>query len=335
MAPLPPREQRHPFLRYQGLEYTDANIADFRERLERIYSREIHRVQVVDFLGMPELIRDGLFARMVMEHRDDAARLDLVREEMESPDFARYWSESKRMILGKGDLHDYWRDILTAGDFLGPPPFYTLIRDSVLRLCHGMMAHIFARRSQAPKKVTVKDLFYLIGMNVGSINVPYLLARYLRLFAAGRKNGAHISSGHFVARLARHFGLLTAEILGGLIVISLELPIIDMERQPDAAASTLAVVEDAPAADEGDQAIPAPVQAPQQPPSPPLVVAMTMPQRLGRLEEELMDASGLTYQAFDGTFQGSSPAAFQRHTRQRPGEASTSTAQQDPQQPDP
>ncbi|GKB59001.1 hypothetical protein Tco_0915187 [Tanacetum coccineum] len=44
MAPLPPREQRHPFLRYQGLEYTDADIADFKERLERIYSREIQRV---------------------------------------------------------------------------------------------------------------------------------------------------------------------------------------------------------------------------------------------------------------------------------------------------
>ncbi|GJT94365.1 hypothetical protein Tco_1089883 [Tanacetum coccineum] len=32
MAPLPPREQRHPFLRYQGLEYTDADIADFEKR---------------------------------------------------------------------------------------------------------------------------------------------------------------------------------------------------------------------------------------------------------------------------------------------------------------
>ncbi|GKB67052.1 hypothetical protein Tco_0928464, partial [Tanacetum coccineum] len=72
MAPLPPREQRHPFLRYQGLEYSDADIADFEERLERIYNREIHRVQVVDFQGMPELMRDGFFTRMVMEHRDDA-----------------------------------------------------------------------------------------------------------------------------------------------------------------------------------------------------------------------------------------------------------------------
>ncbi|GJX53589.1 hypothetical protein Tco_0281958 [Tanacetum coccineum] len=50
---------------------------------------------------------------------------------------------------------------------------------------------------------------------------------------------------------------------------------------------------------------------------------------------QLMDASGLTYQAFDGSFRGSSPATFQRRTRQRTGKASTSTAQQDPLQPDP
>ncbi|GKD47362.1 hypothetical protein Tco_1272007, partial [Tanacetum coccineum] len=108
----------------------------FESRLERIYTREIHRVQVVDFQGMPELLRDGLFARITMEHRDKAggAKRSLswrqfilalglhTREEMESFGFARYYSESERMILRKGDLHDYWRDILTDGDFLGPPP---------------------------------------------------------------------------------------------------------------------------------------------------------------------------------------------------------------------
>ncbi|GKG44446.1 hypothetical protein Tco_0485884, partial [Tanacetum coccineum] len=104
------------------------------------------------------------------------------------------------------------------------------------------------------------DLFYLRGMDVDSVNVLYLLTRYLRLFAGGRKSGDHIFGGQFVARLAKHFGLLTAEILGGLTVIAPELPIIDMaelarlqicveiddtwtwvtmgpERQPDAAAS--------------------------------------------------------------------------------------------------
>ncbi|GKE68247.1 hypothetical protein Tco_1526319, partial [Tanacetum coccineum] len=203
-------------------------------------------------------------------------------------------------------------DLVELGDDCarGPPPSYNLIIDLVLILCHRMMAHSIAGRSQAPEK--------------------------------------------FIARLAEHFGLLTAEILGGLTVIVLELPIIDMGEL------------DAPAADEGDQAVLAPVQAPQQLPPPPPATARTMPQTLGRLKEEvqelhrdigslhglverlmtdqgrfstwmmscmaqLMDASGLTYREFDGTFQGSSPLAFQRCTRQRIGEASTFAAQQDPQ----
>ncbi|GKB69249.1 hypothetical protein Tco_0930661 [Tanacetum coccineum] len=196
---------------------------------------------------------------------------------MESPSFARYWSESEMVIPMKGDLHDYWRDISTDGDFLGPPPSYTLIRDPVLRLCHRMMAHSIAGRT-----------------------------RYLRRFAAGRKSGAHISDRQFVGRLAQHFGLLTVEILGGLTVIAPELLMIDMaelvrlqicvqlddtwawvaigpERQLDAVAGEPAIVEDAPAVDEGNQVVPAPVQAPQQPPPPPPVAARTVPQILGRL----------------------------------------------------
>ncbi|GJR76341.1 hypothetical protein Tco_0088706 [Tanacetum coccineum] len=284
---------------------------NYESRLERIYSREIHRVQVVDFQGMPELLRDGLFVRMAMEHRDEAGvviftsqawgRLFGTRgplcilalglhtgEEMESPSFARYWSKSERMILGKGDLHDYWRDISTDGDFLGPLPSYTLIRDPILGCCHWMMAHSIAGRSQAPEKVTVIDLFYLRGLDVGSVNIPYLLARYLRRFAARRKSGAHISGGQFVARLANHFRLLTVKILGGLTVISPKFPIINMAELPDAADGTPAVAEDAPAVDEGDQAVPTTVQAPQQPPPPPKAVARTIPQRLGRLAEDVL-----------------------------------------------
>ncbi|GKC99573.1 hypothetical protein Tco_1169848, partial [Tanacetum coccineum] len=81
MAPLPPREQRHLFLRYHGLEYTDANIADFKERLERIYSRDMRRLSWRQFV-----LALGLH----------------TEEEMESPGFARYWSKSERMIPGKG-----------------------------------------------------------------------------------------------------------------------------------------------------------------------------------------------------------------------------------------
>ncbi|GKF56362.1 hypothetical protein Tco_0166702 [Tanacetum coccineum] len=140
------------------------------------------------------------------------------------------------------------------------------------------------------------------------------------------------------------------------------------KRQHDAAAGALKAAKDALAVDMGGQAVLAPVQAPQPPPPP--TMGRTMTQRLGRLEEEvqglrqdvknlwrllersitdqgrfstwmiscitkLIEASRQTFQAFNGTFRGSSLGAFQRHTRQRTGEASTFTAQQDQQQPDP
>ncbi|GKE35343.1 hypothetical protein Tco_1454665 [Tanacetum coccineum] len=117
-------------------------------------------------------------------------------------------------------------------------------------------------------KVTVTDLFYLRGMDVESVNVPYLLSMYLRLFAAGRKSEAHISGEQF-------FDDTWAWVA------------IRPERQPDDAASAPVVAKDAPAVEKGDQVVPAPVQAPQQPPPPPPASARTMPQRLGRLEEDV------------------------------------------------
>ncbi|GJV80607.1 hypothetical protein Tco_1516477 [Tanacetum coccineum] len=40
-----------------------------------------------------------------------------------------------------------------------------------------LIACSIAGRSQAPEMVTVTDLFYLRGMDVGSVNIPYLLSR--------------------------------------------------------------------------------------------------------------------------------------------------------------
>ncbi|GKE18737.1 hypothetical protein Tco_1426314, partial [Tanacetum coccineum] len=161
-------------------------------------------------------------------------------------------ADSARQIPHKGDLRDYWIAISSAGDFLGTTPSYTLIRDLILR--DGRWPY----------------------------NIPYLLARYLRFFAAGRKSGAHISGRQFVACLAEHFGLLTSEILQGLTVIAPKLLFINMsdlvrlqickqiddtwawvamgpERQPDVAAGALRVGQDAPTIDEGVQADPTPV----------------------------------------------------------------------------
>ncbi|GKD04042.1 hypothetical protein Tco_1179016 [Tanacetum coccineum] len=139
------------------------------------------------------------------------------------------------------------------------------------------------------------------------------------------------------------------------------------ERQQVAVAGAPRATKDAPVVNEGVQANPTPMQALQQPPPSPLIAGRTMPQRLGRIEEEvqglrqdvrtlrglversmidqgrfstwmitcmtqLMEASGQTYHAFDRTFQGSTPVAFQRRTRQRTDEPNTFAA---PQQLDP
>ncbi|GKC83791.1 hypothetical protein Tco_1139508 [Tanacetum coccineum] len=150
---LPPHDQRHQYLRYEGLYYTDADIVDFEARLAKIYMREVHRVQVFDIGGLPDLMVDGLSARMLMEHRDAQG------------------ANSAKQIPNKGDLRDYWIRISFAGDFLGIAPSYTAIRDPILRLCHRLIACSIARRSHASEKVTVTDLFYLGGMDVGSVNI--------------------------------------------------------------------------------------------------------------------------------------------------------------------
>ncbi|GKF13660.1 hypothetical protein Tco_0055122, partial [Tanacetum coccineum] len=121
--------------------------------------------------------------------------------------FGANWAGSDRSIPDKGDLRDYWLEISSDRDFLGPAPFYVLIRDPVRRLCHRMIAYSISGRGQAPKKVTDIDLFYLRSMDRGTINVPHLLAQYLFRHAEGRKSGARLSGGHFIRRLAMHFRL--------------------------------------------------------------------------------------------------------------------------------
>ncbi|GJU23433.1 hypothetical protein Tco_1156775 [Tanacetum coccineum] len=239
----------------QSSGYTDADIADFEMILAKIYRKEVHMVKVFDFGGLPDLMVDGLSARMLMEHRD-------------AQGVSLFTSQAWRRLF---DIRGPLIGISSAGDFLGTTPSYTSIRDLILRLCHRLIACSIAGRSQAPEKVTVTDLFYLRGMDVGSVNVPYLLAMYLRLFAAGRKSGALIFGGQFLpttdmAELVRLHICMDIDDTWAWVAMG-------PERQPDAAVGAPGVAQDAPAIDEGVQAVLAPVQAP-----PPLTTAArTMP----------------------------------------------------------
>ncbi|GJZ42709.1 hypothetical protein Tco_0589964 [Tanacetum coccineum] len=107
-----------------------------------------------------------------------------------------------------------------------PAPSYFHIRDPVRRLCHRRIACSISGRGQGAEK-----------------------------------SGAQLFGGHFIGRLAAHFGLISDEGLRGLSVVVSELPA--------AAGGALTNAEGAPAADEGAQVVPSPVQAPQPPPPAP------------------------------------------------------------------
>ncbi|GJS87572.1 hypothetical protein Tco_0770208 [Tanacetum coccineum] len=231
-----------------------------------------------------------------------------TEEEMAEDGFGAYWQGSERVIPDKEDLKDYWMEISSDRDLLGPAPSYVFIRDPVRRLCHRIIACSSSGRGQAPEKVTGVDFFYFRSMDQGAANVLYLLAQYLFRHAEGRKSGAGLSRGYFIGHLIAHFGLVSDQGLRGLSVVTSELLLIDLhdlgrlniclrfgdtwawvasepERQSDAVASAPRVGEDAPVADEGAQADPAPVQAPQ----PPLPSPRTIQQRVSRLEKEAQE----------------------------------------------
>ncbi|GJR76470.1 hypothetical protein Tco_0088835 [Tanacetum coccineum] len=361
MAPLLHRDLRHPWLKYQVNGYDEDSIRQtLRDRLSMVYAGDDRHALFIShawrrlFEVRAPLVREFMLEFFSTGRMSDTEMgLDVAdilclhsEEEMAEARFGAYWSGSERVIPDKGDLRDYWMEISSDRDFLGPAPLYVHIIDPVRRLCHMMIACSISGRGQGAEKVTKVDLFYLRTMDRGTANVPYLLAKYLFRHAEGRKSEARLSGGHFIGRQAAHFGLVGDQGLRGLSVVVSELPVIDLhelamlnicsrfgdtwawivlgpERQQAIAVGAPGAVEDASAADEGAQAVPAPVQAPQ--PSPPAPQHQTMSQRI---EEELMDASGRTYQAFDITFVGSSQLPYLRRIRPRTGEANTSTAPQ-------
>ncbi|GJY85416.1 reverse transcriptase domain-containing protein [Tanacetum coccineum] len=320
------RDQRHQYLRFEGLRYTDADIADFEARLARIYRRELGG------------------ARRHLSWRQFILALGLhTAEEMEIVGFGAYWAKSARQILDKGNLRDYWIRISSAGDFLGTTPSNTSIRDSILRPCHILIACSIAGRSQAPEKE---------AMIFGGQDVARLAEHFGLLTEERLQRLTVIVRDLPIINMAELVRLQIYEEIDDTWAWVAPGP----ERQPDAAAGANEAAKDAPAIDEGAQADIAPVQAPQPPPPP----KKTMPQRSGRLDEEiqglrqdvgslcglversltdhgrfstwmiscmtqLMEASGQTYQAFDGTFRGSSLVVFERRTKQKTSKANTST----------
>ncbi|GJS74859.1 hypothetical protein Tco_0707700 [Tanacetum coccineum] len=394
MAPLPPRDQRHIWLRYQVEGYTEEIVHDFEQRLETIFGRQVNRVHILDFEGLTPEMRQDLAERMRMVYtRDDGQevfvshawrRLFGIRAPLVQEFLLEFFSTCRIgdgmgldvvgtlcFHLGGARRSMTWRQFILALDL------HTVEETAE----DGFRAYWLGSERLVPDKGDLSD--YWVEISYG---MEFL--RGAPSHAEGRKSDARLFRGHFIGGLAHHFGLVSDDGLRGLSVVARELPLIDMgelvrlnicieigddwawvaprpERQQVAVTSAPRAAEDAPIVDEDVQDDPAPMHAPQQPPPPRPAAGRIMPHRLGRLEEEvqglrqdvrtlrglversmtdrgrfstwmitcmtqLMEASEQTYQAFDGTFRGSSPAAFQRRTRQRTDEPSTSAASQQP-----
>ncbi|GKD45145.1 hypothetical protein Tco_1269790, partial [Tanacetum coccineum] len=224
---VPPGDQRHQYLRFEGLQYTEGDIADYETRFGEA-------VLDLDLFGALQFQLGKVRRRM--SWREFILALGLhIAEEMQTAGFGLYWAMSTR-----------------DGHWLGQS----------------------------------------------------LLVRYLRFFTSGRKQGAMISGGQFLAHLAE-------------LQICIELDdtwtwvALGPERQPDVVVGALEAAKDALVADEGTPAVPAPLQT---------VVGLS----------HMMSQAGVKYTSY-ADFQ----IPYERRTRRKTDNASTSTAQQDEQQPDP
>ncbi|GJR01967.1 hypothetical protein Tco_0524951 [Tanacetum coccineum] len=335
MAPLPHCDLRHLWLRL-----TDGMRQTLGDRLSIVYTRDDGQVLFTShewrrlFEGRGPLVKEFLLEFLsTCGLSDTEMDLDVADTLCFQLGRARKMMTLRQFILALG-LHSD-EEMAEAGDFLGPAPSYVHIRDPMRRLCPKMIACSISGRGQGVKKVTGVNLFYLRTMDHRSANNMYLLGQYLFRHTEGRKSGARLSRGHFIGHLAAHFSLISDEGLRGLSIIARELPVIDLhelarlnicsrfgdtwaweaqglELQQGAMIGAPGATEDPSIADEGTQAVPKPVQAPQPPP--PAPQHRTMSQRIEccgltssitdqtrvstwmiNCMTHLMDASGRTY----------------------------------------
>ncbi|GKE20969.1 hypothetical protein Tco_1432481, partial [Tanacetum coccineum] len=288
MAPLPLRDQRHPWLRYQVERYTEDIVHTFEQRLEMIFGRSVNRVHVLDFLGFTDEIRGTLADGLRMVYTKD---------------------DGQELITSHA-----WRRLF---EIQGP-----LVREFILEFL---------------STYRMSDSEMGLDHGPGTANVLYLLAQYLFRHAEGKKYKARLSQGYFIGRLAAHIGLLVRLNICVTFEDTWDWVSPGPKRQLTAAA----------------------------PQPPPPALARTIAQSLSVLEDEvhslrddmgeqrgvldsmahdfsrfttwtvtslsrMMNQSGVRYTSYSD-----SQVPYQRRTTCRTDNASTSTNQQDEQQPNP
>ncbi|GJZ15601.1 hypothetical protein Tco_0551278 [Tanacetum coccineum] len=212
MAPLPPRAQRHPLLRYQVEGYIKGIVHDFEQRLDTIFGRQVNWVHT-------DKMRGNLVDRLRMVYTGD---------------------EGQELFT----IHA-WRRLFKIR---GP-----LVQEFILE---------FFSTCRMSDTEMVLDVADTLCFQLGGARSFLVGDRHLRRHAEGRKSGFRLFRGHFIGCLAAYFGLVSDEGLMGLLVITCELPMIDLHELVVAACAPEAT-EDVPVVDEGVPAVPPPAAHPR------------------------------------------------------------------------
>lgn len=133
-------------------------------------------------------------------------------DETHNPHFDDHLATGRIGGYSSLEVAEVW-SLVGNGGYGERGPSYVHIRCPVHRLVHRLLAYSIAAWREGLEKVHKPDLFYLGSMVQGTlVNVPWLLANWMRKKATGTRDSSSICGGQYVTRLARRFGLETARV---------------------------------------------------------------------------------------------------------------------------
>ncbi|GJZ83087.1 hypothetical protein Tco_0648260 [Tanacetum coccineum] len=236
---LPPRDQRHMFLIFEGMEYLDTDIVDFDGRLARIH-REGAQGSVFDSLGvLQDFDGEGLFSQAILD-------LDTLGTLQFQLGGARRRMSWRQFILALGLHTDEEMQTFTLSVV-----FSCSLNLFCLLSLLGSLLFLFLLKNPWHQPRLHRDYGNHILGYVPSADSFVSIAgmRYLRLFTAGRKSGDYISV------IAPELSVINmAELVRLQICVKLDdtwaWVAMGPERQPNNAAGAPVKAEDALIVDE-------------------------------------------------------------------------------------
>ncbi|GJY16473.1 hypothetical protein Tco_0386895 [Tanacetum coccineum] len=179
---------------------------------ESIYSDPFSGPQWANLFQISERVYRELFREFFasIEFESTACRYD---PEYKGVKFRAETVKANHVLLG------FWPSIRDGEFFVGGTSMNE-VRDPNVRLAHRCIATTISGRKDSTQRIIEIDLFYLYYIYAPWVvcNIPYGLTKYLK----GVRDKNFICGGMFVTRIARSFGLLTAEIVD---VLSVEPPV--------------------------------------------------------------------------------------------------------------